>query len=191
MPRIEPLTDDAGAPLDTRELIYFADEEGAPDPRVVRIWGRTAAGAAYLRAWRTVFHTGLVEHRLKELMRLNMSFVEQCGYCSSVRSVRARREGVTPELVMELADYESSDSFTPREKAALRFGDRWKADAVDDDEAYADLREHFSDEEIIELGIVCCFMESGRFVRSLQIVTWDEACEIDPAVRLRAGETVS
>lgn len=185
MPRIEPLEDEGSALMDTRDLMAFSDMEGAPDPRVVRILGRTQAGATWLKAWRSVFHTGLLPHRLKELMRVNMSLVEQCGYCSSVRSFRAQREGVDDALLMELADFESSPSFDDREKAALRFGERWKADDIDHDEVYADLREHFTDEEIIEIGIVCCFMENGRMVRSLQIITWQQACALDPVVRDR------
>ena len=73
--------------------------------------------------------------------------------------------------------------FTPREKAALRYADLFKQGehAIDKDEVYADLGKHFSDEEIIELGMLCAQTDGvGKFVKSLNVVSWEEACELNP-----------
>ena len=51
--------------------------------------------------------------------------------------------------------------------------------AIDSDAVYADLKRHFTEEEIIELALVCAETDGvGKFARSLQMRTWDEACEI-------------
>jgi alkylhydroperoxidase family enzyme len=74
---------------------------------------------------------------------------------------------------------------TPREKAALEYADLFKAgdDPVDSDEVYDQLRQHFSEEEIIELGMLCAqTVGVGRLVRSLNILSWEEACELNPAL---------
>ncbi len=43
------------------------------------------------------------------------------------------------------------------------------------------MRRHFSEEEIIELGLFCAETDgAGKFVRSLNVLTWEEACEINP-----------
>jgi hypothetical protein len=47
------------------------------------------------------------------------------------------------------------------------------------------LRRHFSEEEIIELGLFCAETDgAGKFVRSLSVLSWDEACEIDPKLSM-------
>ncbi len=54
----------------------------------------------------------------------------------------------------EIDDYQTSDAFTPREKTILRLAD-WmshgRSDAIDD-ETMAELRKHFSEADLIELG---------------------------------------
>ena len=51
------------------------------------------------------------------------------------------------------------------------------------DAAYDRLRKHFSEEEIIELGMLCAqTVGVGRLVRSLNIMSWEEACALNPAL---------
>ena len=58
---------------------------------------------------------------------------------------------------------QSSRHFTLREKAALRYAELFKQGehAIDKDEVYHDLSKHFSDEEIIEIGLFCAEVEYG------------------------------
>ncbi len=103
-----------------------------------------------------------------------------------MRSKVAQSEGLTEEKVAQLENYETSDAFTDREKAAIRYATLFKTgdDGVDSDKVYDDLRVHFSEEEIIELGLFCAETDgAGKFVRSLQVLSWDEACDINPALR--------
>jgi alkylhydroperoxidase family enzyme len=53
----------------------------------------------------------------------------------------------------ELLEFERSDRFTPRQKAALLYTSMlvWNPEGADE-AVWARLREHFSDEEIVELG---------------------------------------
>ena len=73
-----------------------------------------------------------------------------------------------------------------REKAALHYADLFKQGehAIDKDEVYADLAKHFSDEEIIELGLFCAEVDGvGKFVKSLNVLSWEEACELNPKLK--------
>jgi alkylhydroperoxidase family enzyme len=73
----------------------------------------------------------------------------------------------------------------PEKKAALEYADLFKAgDApIDSDAVYDNLRRHFSEEEIIELGMLRAqTVGVGRFVRSLNILSWEEACALNPAL---------
>jgi len=116
------------------------------------------------------------------MVRIRISVAHHCGYCSTVRSKLA---GLDENIVAELADYEHSPRFTPREKAALSYADLFKAGekAIDRDDVYETLKRHFSDAEIIELGMMCAQTDGvGRFVKSFNIVSWEEACALQPAL---------
>ena len=176
--------------LDTerRALIASAERTGAPDPRVVRIMTRSRAGMAWVKCWNTVLYEGLLPHRLKEMCRIRISVAHKCGYCSTVRSQVARDEGLSENLVHEVLNDLSSPKLSAREKAALEYADLFKAgdDPIDSDAVYERLRKHFSEEEIIELGMLCAqTVGVGRLVRSLNIVSWEEACELNPALAER------
>jgi AhpD family alkylhydroperoxidase len=167
-----------------RSLIASAERTGAPDPRVVRIMVRSSAGMAWVKCWNAVLYEGRLPHKLKEMCRIRISVAHRCGYCSTVRSSVARRDGLTEELVEKVVAGRL-DAFSARERAALEYADLFKSgdDAVDSDAVYDALRAHFSEEEIIELGMLCAqTVGVGRLVRSLNILSWDEACALNPAL---------
>ena len=163
-----------------RALIASAERTGAPDPRVVRIMTRSAAGIAWVKCWNSVLYEGLLPHKLKEMCRIRISVAHRCGYCSTVRSKLANLdEAAVADLLGARA------RLSPREKAALDYADLFKAgDApIDSDTVYDNLRKHFAEEEIVELGMLCAqTVGVGRFVRSLNILSWEEACELNPAL---------
>lgn len=182
MPRIRFIEDREQTP-ETRAMIESATRTGAPDPRVVSIMTRSPAGRAWVRYWNALLYDGLLPHKLKEMCRIRISVGHQCGYCSTVRSNVAVEQGLTEALVAEALDWQSSTQLSEREKAALRYADLFKSgdDAIDSDAVYDALRRHFSEEEIIELGLFCGeTVGAGRLVRSMSIITWGEACELNP-----------
>ena len=91
-------------------------------------------------------------------------------------------------------DYAQSQKFSAREKAALHYADLFKQGehAIDKDEVYTELAKHFSDEEIIELGLFCAEVDGvGKFVKSLNVLSWEEACEINPKLRADAAQVAA
>ena len=79
--------------------------------------------------------------------------------------------GATEDLVAKLADYEHSD-LPERTKAALRLADRLAGDEPTVDQAfYEALRRHFSDDEILDLGMTVTFASGWqRFIEAFGIV---------------------
>jgi alkylhydroperoxidase family enzyme len=180
MPRLR-FIDDRELDAEKRALIASAERTGAPDPRVVRIMTRSSAGLAWVKAWNSVLYEGKLPHRLKEMCRIRISVAHRCGYCSTVRSKVA---GLDDATVSDLLG--DGKRLSPREKAALEYADLFKAgdDPIDSDAVYDDLRKHFTEEEIIELGMLCAqTVGVGRLVRSLNIVSWEEACELSPLLQ--------
>ena len=186
MPRIRYIKEDEQSD-EAKELIAQSESRGAPDPRVVSIMVRNSkVGVAWVKYWNSLLYDGLLPHTLKELCRIKISVAHRCGYCSTVRAKVAQSEGLAEDKVAELHNFETSEKFTDREKAAIRYATLFKTgdDGVDSDQVYDDLRVHFSEEEIIELGLFCAETDgAGKFVRSLQVLSWEEACDINTNLR--------
>ena len=79
--------------------------------------------------------------------------------------------GATEDLVAKLAAYEDSD-LPERTKVALRLADRLTGENPTVDETfYEALRSHFSDEQILDLGMTITFASGWqRFIEAFGIV---------------------
>ena len=85
--------------------------------------------------------------------------------------------GASEEQVAKLEDYEASD-LPERTKVALRLADRLAGEQPKVDAAlHAELKRHFSDEQIIDLGMTLTFASGWqRFIEAFGIVPdrWQE-----------------
>jgi alkylhydroperoxidase family enzyme len=79
--------------------------------------------------------------------------------------------GATEDLVAKLTDYERSD-LPERTKMALRLADRLTGETPAVDQAFHDeLRQHFSDDQILDLGMTITFASGWqRFIEAFGIV---------------------
>ncbi len=182
MPRLDYLQDGELSP-DALARLEHAETAGSPDPRVLRVLFKSPMGLAWYRYWLSLCNEGELPRDLKELCRVKIAFDHNCGYCGTVRSTAAIEAGLTEERVQAVWDFENSPLLSAREKLALRFADHLKHDLAkaDDDEFYAELREHFSESEIVELGLWCAEnVGAGSFVRTLNIISWADACRLNP-----------
>lgn len=168
---------------EVQAMIEFAEKARAPDPRMVRVLARSPIGIEFLKYWSHILYEGALPHRLKEIVRIYLSAAEGCAYCTSVRSTQGKKEGVSDELLLALDDIAGNPHLTDREKSALRFAKRLKSQTADEDDAFDDLKAHFSEEEIIELGLFCgTVIGAGGFAKTLRVVNWDDVCELRPDV---------
>ena len=116
--------------------------------------------------------------RLVELVRLRIAFFNQCRSCMAIRYSDAVADGVSEDLVCSLERPQEAANLTPAEKVAIRFGELMATDHLAiKDELYAELREHFSESEIVELGMTCAFFVGfGRLA-----ATWNMVEELPKA----------
>lgn len=125
-----------------------------------------------------------LSERLVELVRLRIAFFNQCRSCMAIRYTDAINDGVTEGLVCSLERPEEADDLTPAEKAAVRYGELMATDHLSADDAiYARLREHFSEAQIVELGMICAFFVGfGRLAATYHMVDeLPEAFQADSA----------
>jgi AhpD family alkylhydroperoxidase len=185
MPRLRPI-DETEITAPARVLIDHAKANGAPDHRVVSIYARTPIGVAFFEFWNKLMGETTLPIRLKELVRLRLSVGAACDYCAGMRSRAAKAEGVDEALIAEMLDYEFSDRFSGAERTALWFADLYRTQpaSIDDDQVWATLKAHFTDEQIIELGIFVGLNAGGSgFAKALQLLSPTDVCEVTPELQ--------
>ena len=160
MTRIAPLSDAEIADPELRDLIARGEALGVPDALFGRILARAPEQAKPLMKALLMSHAeGSVDHKLKEVIRIQLARFAGDTYFSQLRSKHARDEGLTETRVdAGTGDYEDSDLFSEAEKSALRYTDQMYLDPQKVDAAmYADLKKHWSEAQIMEIGAFIAF----------------------------------
>jgi alkylhydroperoxidase family enzyme len=125
---------------------------------------------AFATVWKDSFHEGIVDHSLKELCRVYVSRSVKCEYCGNQRSEKGRSEGLVEDDYMDLLNFEKSENYDTRQKAALAYTEAITWDIATDDGLWARLHEHFSEPELVELGFfIALTMGQQRWLRTLNI----------------------
>jgi AhpD family alkylhydroperoxidase len=117
-------------------------------------------------------HSGTLSRRLIELIRLRIAFHNQCRSCMAIRYADAVRDGVSEDLVCSLEQPEEAEDLTPAERAALRYADLFATNHLAiDDAVYDDLRQYFTEGELVEIGLNCALdVGVGRLAATWSVV---------------------
>ena len=125
---------------------------------------------AFATAWKDSFHEGVCDHNIKELCRIYVSRSVKCEYCGNQRSEKSRNAGVVEADYKELLNFEKSDNYDQRQKAALAYTEAITWDLETDDALWKRLHGNFSEPEIVELGFfIALTMGQQRWLRTLNI----------------------
>jgi AhpD family alkylhydroperoxidase len=92
--------------------------------------------------------------RLVELINLRVSQINGCGLCIDMHWRDLVKQELEPRHLNAVAGWREAPFFSAREKAALRWAEAMNAipRSAPSDADFAELREHFSEEEIVQLG---------------------------------------
>jgi AhpD family alkylhydroperoxidase len=93
---------------------------------------------------------------LIELVKMRASQINGCAYCLDMHSRDARKQGVSEQRLYLLDAWRESPVYTPAERAALAWTDALTlvAEKRAPDADYEALREHFNDQQIVDLSIL-------------------------------------
>ena len=118
-----------------------------------------------------VLNTGTVSTRLKELIIVRTSQVNDTPYCLASHTILARNLGWSDEQLANLAEWPARTDFTPAEKAALRLAETVTRDPHSlSDEQFAELRGYYSEGEVVELlCAIGLFNYFNRFNNALKM----------------------
>jgi len=141
-------------------------------PNMFRVMAHRPEIFATMQAhFAAVLNTGTISTKLKELIIVRTSQVNDTPYCLASHTQLARNLGWTDEQLVHLADWQERSDFSPAEKAALRLAETVTRDAhAVTDEQFAELRSFYSEGEVVELlCAIGLFNYFNRFNNALKM----------------------
>lgn len=169
MPLVEPLPEDHNP--DLVDLIqFFRGPLGVVPNSVLTMQRRPGIARAFTALNGAVMENGgRVTAEQKRLIGYVASHAAGCRYCEAHTILAAERFGAAPERLRDIWNHRTSPHFTDAERAAFDFA--LAAACVPNavtPEIQAELRRHWSDDEIVEVvGVVALFGFLNRWNDSM------------------------
>jgi len=111
--------------------------------------------------------------KIQQLVIIKTSALNRSAYCMSHNVPLGKKIGLTDEQIAAAQgdDYMQSPHLDARQKAAVRWADVvTQMKARDDDAAFAAMKQHFSEKEIVELTVFCGMWNySNRLCEALHV----------------------
>jgi len=103
-----------------------------------------------------------LDHKLIHLLKMRASQINGCAFCLDMHSIDARAVGETEQRLYTLDAWRETPFFTDRERAALAWIESVTllAETHVPDEVYAEVRQHFSEAEVIDLTYVAAVINA-------------------------------
>jgi AhpD family alkylhydroperoxidase len=174
MARIQGVRQEQAGPI--VKLVYRLMRKGT-----TKMTGRDAAHGSGIEpleiwAWRPKMMSGMgkfqaavrkgdaVDERTKNLVELKGAQTIGCEFCVDLGSQICRNSGFSDDELLALPRYRQSDLFTEREKLALDYTVAVMRTPVEvTDELFAQMQEHFTDEQLVEITALLTVVNLNRF----------------------------
>ena len=115
-----------------------------------------------------------LDRRLHEVVRIRVAHVNQCTLCLTWRNADW---GASEDLIAAVPQWRESDLFTPAERVALEYAERFATDSANiDDDMLERLGAELTPAQIVDLTLVVGkYLAMGRF---MQVLGLDQVCNI-------------
>jgi alkylhydroperoxidase family enzyme len=157
---VRPVDRDRVADPALTEVLERAERTQSPPVTWYLTMGHNPEVArGFAEYWEMLHRGGTVPHEIKELCRIQIAQMVGCDFCARQRSPLA--DSITDEEVQSCAlpDWEHPD---PKTRAALHYARTLTLDDGRDTEVYAELEEHYTRAEIIEMAAFFCLTAGGN-----------------------------
>ena len=151
MPHLDPLPWEAN-PQFRERFEHYQNTRGFVPNSILTMQRRPAIAQAFMDLNKAVLYEGTVAEELKMLVSLVTSQASGCRYCQAHMTNLASIYQASDEKIRAVWDFETSQLFSPAERAALRLG--YRAALVPNEAAVEDfdeLKELFDDGQIVEI----------------------------------------
>jgi AhpD family alkylhydroperoxidase len=119
-----------------------------------------------------------LEPELKLMVGTLTSEINGCGFCLDLAQSEAVRENLGMEKMNALAEYQTSPLFSEGERAALAYAEEVTRHKNVSDATFEELRNHFTDREIVEITWVNAFQNYTNLVNIPLEIEADGLCAI-------------
>ncbi len=93
---------------------------------------------------------------LKELIKIRVSQINGCAYCLNMHTKAAKKLNAADEQIEQLKNWRDANIYSEKEKTALELAEHVTliAEKGVDDELYQRARQHFNEQEYVDLIMV-------------------------------------
>jgi alkylhydroperoxidase family enzyme len=153
----------------------IAKIKGARGGRLINIYRLMLHSPALANAWfdlnQAVRYGTEIDGKSRELAVIRVAILNDVEYVQRAHGpTYALKEGLTPEQVSAIANWEPSKLFSAQQRALLAYTDAITRDIEVADDIFAEVRKHFSERQTVELTmLIGAYNMLTRFLKALQV----------------------
>jgi len=153
----------------------IAKIKGARGGRLINIYRLMLHSPALANAWfdlnQAVRYGTEIDGKNRELAVMRVAILNDVEYVQRAHGpAYALKEGLTPEQVSAIANWEPSKLFSAQQRALLAYTDAMTRDIEVADDIFAEVRKHFSERQTVELTmLIGAYNMLTRFLKALQV----------------------
>lgn len=167
-----PLVDPSAVPESLKPLAeQISHERGGRVPNLYKVLlNSPSIAAGWLHLGTAVRMESSLAGAMRELAICRVAQISGAEYEWRAHAPIAVKEGVSQAQIDELASWSTSQSFSPAQRAVLAYAEQVTRNFDADDATFAAVREHFNDQEIMELTATIGFYNMvSRTLRALRV----------------------
>lgn len=135
------------------------------------------------RFYKELFYAERLDVKIKELLRIKLSSLHGCKFCNQGNRIEAQAAGISEEQIDQLDNFREGP-FSEKEKAVLSLANEMALQNPSgklNENLYADLKLHFTNGEILELGMIMGLLSGvAKFIFAFDLVEKEEYCPFYP-----------
>lgn len=161
---------------DHPELAYsIAKIKGARGGRLINIYRLMLHSPALANAWfdlnQAVRYGTEIDGQSRELAVIRVAILNDVEYVQRAHGpAYALKEGLTPEQVTALANWQASNLFSDQQRALLGYTDAMTREIDVADAVFAEVRKYFTERQTVELTmLIGAYNMLTRFLKALKV----------------------
>lgn len=153
----------------------IAKIKGARGGRLINIYRLMLHSPALANAWfdlnQAVRYGTDIDGQCRELAVIRVAILNDVEYVQRAHGpAYALKEGLTPEQVDAIGNWQPSKLFSDAQRALLDYTDAMTRDIEVSDTVFAELKNHFSERQIVELTmLIGAYNMLTRFLKALKV----------------------
>src|SRR5512135_65035 len=153
----------------------IAKIKGARGGRLINIYRLMLHSPALANAWfdlnQAVRYGTEIDGQSRELAVIRVAILNNVEYVQRAHGpAYALKEGLTPEQVAAIANWQASNLFGVQQRALLAYTDAMTRDIEVPDAVFANVRKHLSERQTVELTmLIGAYNMLTRFLKALKV----------------------